>query len=166
MLGEASVRRVGRFRFPVHELVQDDQVVASMGRTGWVKVFIGRGQRVELADGSKWRVKAIGSAGTINPAVFDDQGRRIAISAIGVGGYGINGKSYGCLLYRAEKRRFARANRWLLREHEDELAIVTRHPPGVEAALPVHLGAIVLSFTLIRYGILGERAPRLKLRWN
>ena len=76
------------------------------------------------------------------------------------GTYGINGKSYGCALYPAEKPRFGRANRWILRQHEDELAVIQRSPLRVEASLPVHLGAVLLSFVLVRYGLPEESVPR------
>ena len=164
--GRAEVRRVGRVRFPVFELVQNDVVLASMGRTGWIKVFLGRGQRIELADGSRWRLKSLGSGGAICPAILDDGKRKIALSSVAEGGYGINGKAYGFALYRGEKKRFSRANRWILRHYEDEIATVTRYPSVIDAAEPVHLGAVLVAFTLARYGILGESRPRLKLRWN
>jgi len=166
MVGRAELRRVGRWRFPVHQLTQDDQVLASVGRTGWFKVFFGRGQRIELADGSRWRIKSLGTGGSISPAIFDSSKRKVAISSVGVGGYGINGMDYGCVFYQADKKRFARANRWMIRHHEDELAVITRNPRTVEASHPVHLGAVLLAFALIRYGILGEKAPRLNLVWQ
>lgn len=166
LVGSATLDRVGRWRFPVFELTQDDEVIARLGRTGWIKVLFGRGQRIELADGSRWRVKAVGVAGTIAPAIFDADKRKIALTGVGEGSYGINGRDYGAALYQTEKRRFQRANRWIIRHHDDDLAEITRHPPSVVATRPVHLGAILVSFALIRYGILGEHAPRMNLRWN
>lgn len=161
MLGHAELHRVSRWRFPLFELTQDGKVLASLGRSGWVKVFFGRGQRIVLADGSRWRIKSLGAGGVISPAIFDSSKRKIAISSVGVGGYGINGRDHGCVFYQAEKKRFIRANRWIIRHHEDELAVITRHPRTVEASHPVHLGAVLLSFALVRYGILGEDAPRM-----
>lgn len=166
MQGRADVRRVGRVRFPVFELVQNDVVLASMGRTGWIKVFFGRGQRIELADGSQWRLMSLGKAGAICPAILDDGKRKIALSSVLVGGYGINGKTYGFMLYPGEKKRFSEENRWIFRDHEDEIATVTRYPSAIDASAPVHLGAVLLAFTLARYGILGEWRPGFKLRWG
>jgi len=166
MVGRAEVRRVGRVRFPVYELVQDDVALASMGRTGWIKVFLGRGQRIELVDGSEWRLKSLGSAGAICPAILDADKRKIALSSVGVGGYGISGKAFGFMFYRGEKKRFSRANRWILRHYEDEVAIVARYQAAIDASEPVHIGAVLLAFTLVRYGIVGESRPRLNLRWN
>jgi len=164
--GMAVVTRVGRVRFPVYELRQNGRVLASMGRSGLIKVMFGRGQRVELADGTVWRVKAMGIAGSICPAVFDADRRRVAISSLQDGKYGMNGRDYGCILYAADKPRFSRADRWIMREYETELAELTRYPSSIRAVEPVHLGAVILSFVLMRYGILGESAPRFKFRWN
>lgn len=166
MLGRAEVRRVGRLRFPVFELVQDGAVLASMGRAGWIKVFLGRGQRIQLDDGSRWRLKSTGSAGMVCPAIVDDHGRKIALSSVVEGGYGINGKAFGVTLHVGESKRVGRSNRWILRHYEDEIATVTRHPLTVEAAVPIHLGAALMSFTLARYGVMGESRPTIKMRWG
>lgn len=166
MLGRAEVRRVGRLRFPVFELVQDDVVLASMGRTGWIKVFLGRGQRIELADGSAWRLTSVGTGGAVCPAILDDDKRKIAVSSVAVDGYGINGKAFGFTFHIGENNHLSRANRWILRHYEDEIATVTRHPSAVDASVPVHLGAVLMSFTLARYGILGESRPRFAFRWD
>jgi len=87
--------------------------------------FFGRGQRIELLDGSRWRIKSVGQSGKICPAIFDSEIRRIAVSSLGVGTYGINGRDYGCVIYASAGRRFGRFNDWIIREYEDELA--TRH---------------------------------------
>ena len=166
LAGTATLERVGRWRFPVFELTQGGEILASLGRPGWIRVLFGRGQRIELADGSRWRIKSVGAAGNIAPAIFDSDRRKIAISSVGVGNYGINGRDYGAVFYQAEGRRFGRANKWIIRRHDEELAVITRYPPSVEAAYPVHLGAVLVSFALIRYGILGESAPRLALNWK
>ena len=164
--GMAVVARVGRLRFPVYELRQNGRVLASMGRSGLIKVMFGRGQRIELADGTLWRVKAMGIAGAICPAVFDAEKRKVSISSLREGKYGVNGRDYGCILFAAEKRRFSRADEWIMREYETELASLTRYPSSVRTEEPVHLGAVILSFALMRYGILGESAPRFNFRWN
>lgn len=166
MVGRADVRRVGRVRFPVYELVQGDVVLASMGRTGSLKVSLGRGQRIELADGSQWRLKSLQHAGAICPVILDADKRKIALSSVATGGYGINGKEFGFTFYGGEKERFTRANRWTLRHYEDDVAIIDRYPAAIEACEPVHLGAVLLAFALVRFGILGESRPRFNFHWT
>ncbi len=166
MQGAANVVRVGRFRFPAFELRQGDEVLASLGRSGVIKIMFGRGQRVELADGTAWRVRAMGNAGAICPVVVDAQRRRITISYPREDRYALNGRDYGCVLFAAKKRRFSRADEWILREHETEVATFTRYPASLVANEPVHLGAVILAFTLIQHGILGESKLRFNARWD
>ena len=165
--GAATVRRKRRWAFPAFELMQDGDSLAAMGRFGWFSIFFRSGQRIEFADGESWRIKSRGVAGNICPIVVDSTGRKVAVSGLGVGCYGINGEDYACVLAAAEARRLGRANRWVLRHFEDELAVVTQHPLSIEATHPVPLGAVLLSFVLVRYGIPGESAPRMpSLRWG
>ena len=167
LVGRANMRRIGRWKFPVDELLQDEEVVARMGRMGWFRIYLGHGQRIELPDGVRWTVRSIGDRGTIRPLIVDSARRKIAIAGSSYGAYGINGKDYGCVLYPADKPRLGRANRWILRQHEDELAIINRYPLSVEALLPVHLGAVLLSFVLVRYGLPEDAAPRVPtFHWN
>lgn len=166
MQGAANVVRVGRFRFPAFELRQGDEVLASLGRSGVIKIMFGRGQRVELTDGTAWRVRAMGNAGAICPVVVDAQRRRITISYPREGKYALNGRDYGCVLFAAKKRRFSRADEWILREHETEVATFTRYPASLVANEPVHLGAVILAFALIQHGILGESKLRFNARWD
>jgi len=167
VLGTATVRRIGRWAFPVYELVQNDEVLARLGRFGWYSIFFGSGQKIELANGDRWRIPSVGVAGNICPRVIDATRRKVAVSALGAGNYGINGKDYGYVLYPADPRRFGRSNGWILRQHEEDLAVVTRYPLAIRAAHPVPLGAVFLSFVLARYGIPGELAPTTPpLNWG
>ena len=135
LVGRATVRRVGRWRFPVYELMHNGLAVAQLGRMGWISIYFGTGQRIELADGARWTVRSLGSGGSFSPAIFDSSGRKIATSGSAYGAYGINGRDYSGVLYPAEKPRFGRADRWILRQHEDELATITRQPLTVEATV-------------------------------
>ena len=152
LVGSAHVRRIGRWRFPAYELMQDGSTVAELGRMGWISIYFGSGQKIVLADGAQWTVRSLGGGGSFAPAVFDSSGRKIATSGAAFGAYGINGRDYSGVLYPADKPRFGRANRWILRQHEEELATITRYPLSVQAAVPVHLGAVLISFVLVRYG--------------
>ena len=160
------MRRIGSWSFPVYELVQNDAVLARLGRFSWYSIYFGSGQRIELPNGDHWRIPAVGIAGNICPRVVDGAGRKIAISGLGAGTYGINGRDYGYVLYPANPHRFGGSNDWVLREYGDDLAAVTRLPLAIRAASPVPLGAVLLSFVLVRFGIAGELAPSIpSLKW-
>jgi len=160
-VGEATARRIGRLTFPVYELAQGDDVLARIGRFGWFRIFFGPGQKVELADGDRWRVRAMGVAGAICPIIVDAAGQKLAIASLGAGGYGINDKDDAYVFYSTDPRRFGGGNHWILRRFEDELAVVTRSPMSVTATRSLPLGIAMLCFVLVRYGIPGESAPRI-----
>jgi hypothetical protein len=124
IVGRATVRRVGRWRYPVTVLTQDGNALLQMGRTGWLKIYLGRGQRVELADGDLWKIRAVGARGSMVPTIFDSAGRRIAIAGSSQGAYGINGRDFAYVLCPGEKLRLGRANNWILRHFEEEDASV------------------------------------------
>lgn len=159
VLGTATVRRIGGWSFPVYELIQNDEVLARMGRFSWFGIYFGSGQQIELASGDRWRIASVGAAGNICPRVVDSTRRKVAVSALGAGSYFINGRDYRYVLYPADPRWFGRSNGWILREHEEDLAVVTPLPMTIRATSPVPLGAVLLSFVLARYGIPGELAP-------
>ena len=161
MVGRADVKRVGRWRFPVRELRQGHDVLAQMGRGGWFTTYLGRGQRVELSSGDRWTIGAIGSGGDSLPIIIDANRRRVTMAGMSHGTYGINGKDYACVLYPRDGTRFGREDEWILRQFDDEVAIIRRSPLSVMATHPVHLGAVLMSFVLIRHGLPEESAPRI-----
>lgn len=165
--GTLEAIRVGRWRFPVMELRLDGTVLARLGRPSWSSIVFGRGARVDLAGGGTWRVTSKTSGPVVCPIVIDSLGRRVAISGLGNATYGITGRDYGCVLVPAEAPRFGRANRWVIRSHEEEWATVTRRPWKVETVRPIHLGAALLALVLARDGVFGERALSLPAaRWS
>ncbi len=142
-------------------------MLAQMGRTGWLRIYMGPGRRITIADGEHWRVRAIGTGGSMIPVIFDSNRRRVAMASSNHGVYGITGRDFACSLYPAEKPLFGRANTWTLRQFEDELATITRYPLSVEAVLPVHLGAVFLSFILVRHGLPDDSVPRIpSFQWG
>jgi hypothetical protein len=166
-VGSGRFRRVGRIGFPVFELTQDREVLARLGRTGWFKIYFWSGQRIELSDGEQWRLRSVGARGSISPLIVNAEGRIVAMAGLRDGSYGISGRDFACALYPAHKPRIGRANRWILRHFEQELALITRHPLSVEAAAPVHLGAVLLSFALVRFGLPDEATPGIpEFRWG
>ena len=167
MVGSAEFRRVGVWRFPVRRLVQDAETLALLGRGNWFTVNFGHGQRIELRDGATWHLRSIGLGGTFTPMVVDNVGRRVATAGVSNGTYGINVRDYACVLYPADPGGIGRANRWILRRHEEQLATITRHPATVRAIYPTHLGAILLAFELSRHGLPEESMPRIPaFRWH
>jgi len=138
-----------------------------MGRMGWLRIYMGRGQRIRIADGDHWRVRAIGTRGSMVPVVFDSNGRKIAMAGSNLGTYGITGRDFACSLYPEKKPPLGRPNRWILRQFEDELATIRRSPLSIDASLPVHLGAVFLSFILVRHGLPEDSVPGIpSFRWG
>ena len=168
VLGAASVQRVGILAFPVFELVCKDEdsegeIRARMARGGWFRIFFGRGQRVELPDGTPWRIQAAGGGGRITPVVTCESGKLAEAAPHGKRSYGINGRDYAYNLYPTRREGPGKPT-WILREHETELA--TCDSRSIEAGHPVPLAAVLLCFTLIKYGVPGEAnlwVPRF--RW-
>lgn len=167
IVGGATVRRVGRLGFRGSELTHDGEALARIGRAGWLRIYMGPGQRIVLADGVEWKIRAIGSSGSMVPAVFDSNRRKIAIAGSSHGAYGINTRDSAYALYPAEKLLLGRANKWVLRHFENEVATITRHPLSIDAVVPVHLGAVLVSFVLVRHGLPEDTVPSIpKLRWT
>jgi hypothetical protein len=140
--------------------------LAELGRAGWLKIYMGRGQWIRVADGDQWRIRAIGDHGSIIPVIFDENRRKVAIAGSNHGAYGVTGRDFACSLYPAVKPRVGRANEWKLRQFENELATITRHPLSVDATRPVHLAAVFLAFVLVRHGLPADSVPRVPaFRW-
>ncbi|MDR9449723.1 MAG: hypothetical protein RI637_00780 [Acidimicrobiia bacterium] len=169
VLGPASIRRIGMLAHPVAVFESQDgspegKVLARLGRDGWFRVFFGRGRRVELPDGTAWRVAAIGAGGCIVPVVLCERGKLAVAAAHGTRSYGINGRDYAYNLYR-QSRAGLRHSTWSLREHDTVLATFRLH--SMFADHPVPLAAALLGFTLIKYGVPGEADSGVpQFRWG
>lgn len=164
--GSLRLRRVGWWRFPTHELVAGEQVVARLGRSGWFRIYFGQGQRIELAGGDRWLLRSVGRAGAICPVVVDADGRKVAIAGIGHGTYGLNTRDDAFVFFPARRRGGGRRT-FILRRHEEEIAVVDRYGPKLDASAPVPLGVVLLCFTLVRLGIPGESVPTVpSFRWG
>jgi hypothetical protein len=165
IFGEAHVRRTKGQDLP-KELVQDDDVVAVLGRYSWFNIFMGRGQRVDLSTGERWRVRAAGWSRYICPMVVDLDRGKLAIAKPGVGTtYGINGRSWGFVMAPTEGGR-GRSNGWTISEDGTELAVVSRKPQKVFCGEALPLAAILLSFVLTRFDIPGERELGVPITWK
>lgn len=165
LLGAAAVRRVGWWSYPVTELVQDDQVLAALGRADWITILLGAGQRIEVAGSEPWRLVSVGTGAGVGLVVINSSRQKLAMASYSDGGYDITGRDHGGVLVPGEPGR-RRANRWLLSHGNDELAEVTRSPAAIDAHRAVPLAVVVLCLLLVRAGIPGEaplRTPRF--RW-
>ncbi|MDJ0791672.1 MAG: hypothetical protein QNJ71_07230 [Acidimicrobiia bacterium] len=167
MVGHARLRRVGWWSYPVHELTQNGEPLARLGRGGWFTINFGRGQTIALASGYDWKVTSRSGGGTFYPVIVDSVGRPVTIGGVSNGTYGINGRDYSYVLYPKDKHRVGKADHWVLRHHEQVIAELTRYPASIDAAVPVHLGAVIMAFVLIRHGLPDESMPRIPaLRWS
>ena len=132
---------------------ENSEVLARLGRDGWFRVFFGRGRRVEPSDGTPWRIQGGGMGGQLVPVVTCPTGKLAVGSSVGDGAYGINGRDYAFRFFSTRSKGFDRSP-WLLAEYDRELATFTRNT--VHTAHPVPLAAVLLCFTLIKYGVPGE----------
>jgi hypothetical protein len=165
--GPASLRRTSMFTFPVYDFVQADgttegKTLARLGRDGWFRVYLGRGRRVELPDGTKWRVAATGVGRYIEPIVTSSSGNLAVAAPHGRRSYSVNGRDYAYTLFSSRRSRLALA-RWSLREHDT--IITTFESNSMVADQPVPLAAALLCFTLIKYGIPGEAKLVPEFHW-
>ena len=166
VLGRAEIHRVSGRGFPTHRLVDDGgEVIAELGAFSWFSIYLGRGQRVALPDGTRWRIRARSRVHTIAPVIVDSEQRKVVESGHGYKNYGINGPDYAYVLNPDEKRR-SRARRWTLRHHESTVATVERHPRTVDATEPVPLAVVLMSFVLIQFGIPGEEELALPAQYT
>jgi hypothetical protein len=158
VIGSAYLKRIGVLAFPTSVLVSGDrareeEVIARLGRDGWFRVFFGPGRRVELPDGTQWRVAATGAGSCIVPVVTCEQGKLAMAEPAGKRSYGINGPDYAYNLYPANTTGQGKRS-WTLREHETELA--TFESRSMYADHPVPLAAVLVCFTVIKHGVPGE----------
>ena len=157
LIGRARIVHAPGWGFPRSRLVTDQGVVlAELGRLSWFSVFLGTGQRVRVPGGARWRVRSVARSRWVLPVLQVEGGAAVARSVAGDGNYGISTRDHAYSLNPAEANR-GRARRWLLVEHESDVAVIERRPFVVEAFQPVHVGVIVLAQVLANFGVLGER---------
>jgi hypothetical protein len=154
VLGEARVEPYRQAPY-VERLVGDDGDLAWLGRHGWMRVFFGPGQRIGVAGGEEWRLRAVGSGPYICPVVMSPAGK-LAVASPGIKNYLITGPDWAYALNPADGDRWRRARWWTLRVHEQDVALFTRQPSRLDADTPIPLPAVVLCLMLMRYGIPGE----------
>ncbi len=168
VLGPASLQRTGDFGFPVDFLAADDgssagRTLARLGRGGWFRIFFGRGRRIELPDGTIWRVAATETGPYIVPIVTSASGKLAIAVPHGEKSYVISGRDFAYNFYPTS-RRGLRKSSWTLREHDVEHAFFESRSSFASHEVP--LAAMLLCFTLIKYGVPGESALGIpQFRW-
>ena len=164
--GVVHLRRVGFRRFPVNELTLGDEVVARLGHLGWLRLYMGRGVKVELADGTPWRLRSTVLGGMVSPVIANAERRKVALGTGGDGVYGVTGRDFGYSLNPGHRPR-SRDAVWLLRHHEVDVAELRRRPNRFEAFEPVHVGAVLISLVLLQYGVPDDhRASMPRFHWS
>jgi len=155
--GTIQLRRCGVGRFPVEELVCNDEMIAQLGRDSSLWIFFGRGRRVRLADGTEWRIKSTTSGRYIVPLIRSEAGT-IAISGplYAKRSYGINGKDYAYTLISQGATGIRRPAQWSLRRHETEIAVLEDRDRIIRTVEPIPIEAALMAFTLMTHGIPGE----------
>ena len=136
--------------------------VASLGRLSALNIFLGRGQRIELPDGSRWRTKATAWQRFVCPLVVDSKGMALAISTPGPG-YAITMRDRAFELAPAEARP-GRARRWELLRDREPIGLIHRNPYYAELEVDVPLAAVLLALALSVVGVMGEKdiAPSIR----
>jgi hypothetical protein len=152
-----ALRRVGRWRFPVEELIADNGTIARLGRDGSIRVLLGPGRKVVLPDGTEWRIMSVASGPMITPLIMSPTGK-IAGSGLlhAKRSYGINLQDISYTLIPVERIGLRRPRRWALRRAESEIAIVNAVSHTIEAIEQVPVAAVLMTFTLLKHGIPGE----------
>jgi len=161
--GIAEIRRRGGIGFPVEELVCAGEVPAGLGRDSSLRIFLGRGRRVRLSNGTEWRIKSATSGPYIIPTVKAPDGTvAIAKPLLGKRSYGLNGLDFGYTLIPLISPSMRHSGRWALRRRLVEVAEITgRH--RIDCREPVEIAAVLLAFTLVEHGIPGEAELRPRL---
>ncbi len=167
VVGSSKLRRVGFVGFPVWELSNEGEILARLGRiSGW-SIYFGFGQKVELADGTRWRISSTESDAGISAVVRDANGERLGVANVGPSGYGIHGRDFSYLLFPRVESRITTPNNWVLSSPEAECAEVVRHPLTLTALVPVPTVAVLLAYVLVRVGIPGDKKIELPgVQWT
>jgi len=155
--GTASLRHVGRWRFPKEELVGTTGTIARLGRDGSIRVLLGRGRRVQLADGTEWRIKALESGPFITPVIMSPSGKIAGSGPLHAKrSYGINLKDQSYTLIPLGRVGMRIPRHWALRHHDIDAATIDIVTRTVNADEPIPTAAVLMVFALLTHGIPGE----------
>jgi len=155
------MHRRGGFGFPKYELLDDGTRVAALGRDSSLNIMLGRGRRVLLANGAEWRITAVSSGPYIIPVVRSHLGT-VARSGLLAGGrtYGIVGADFANTVFPLNRASLIHSQHWAIRQRDLDVGRIDQATGLLEASSPIHVAAVLLAFTLIEHGILGEAKLR------
>lgn len=157
VVGVVALRRVGRWRFPIEELVDANGTIARLGRDGSIRVLFGRGRRVQLADGTEWRIKALESGPFIAPVIMSPSGKIAGSGPLHAKrSYGINLKDQSYTLIPLGRVGMRIPRHWTLRHHDVDAATIDVVTRMADADEPVPTAAVLIAFALLTHGIPGE----------
>lgn len=164
LMGSYRLVPAAQVGFPWAELTGPEGVVASLGRFSALNVFIGRGQRIELPGGRRWRLKSVAWSRFVCPVLVEGD-KKLATSAPGPGSYAITCRDRGFTLVAAEHRP-GRPRRWDLAEGAELVGAVRRHPFEAVIDRPAPLPAVLMAFGLAVLGVMGERELAAPMSWS
>jgi hypothetical protein len=164
--GTLTLVESSRPGFPWARLVdQTGTEILEVGRYSALNIFLGRGQRIRLADDRTWRLKSRMWHKYVCPVLVDDAGRRLATSAPGIDDYAITCQDRGFMLIPAEERA-GRPRRWELLSFGDAVAHIRRNPYRAEVLDPIPLPALLMAWGLATVGIMGEKELIPQMGWS
>ncbi len=161
LVGTVRMQHCGGFGFPRYELFNDSRRVAALGRDSSLKIMLGRGRRVVLANAAEWRIKAASSGPYIIPIIRAPEGT-VARSGPLAGRrvYGIVGSDFAYTLFPISRAGFAHNQVWGVRKRDLDVAQIDQGQGTMQTTQPIGIAAVLLAFTLIEHGIPGEAKLR------
>ncbi len=157
--GSLQLLEFGRWPFHRFELVDGvGEVRASLGRRGWIKVYLGSGQRLELSGGMRGRIVGRAVRRSIVPVVVDSDRSPVARAHHGPGGtYLIDTATEGFVLVPDRPTTWrSRSPRWELRSWDEPVARLQLRPRTIQCHRPLPIGAVLLAFTVMDLAVPGE----------
>ena len=151
------------------QLVRGDEVLAKLGQPGWLRIMLGKGQSIELADGTRWRLVSMEKTKWICLVVVAEAGGKVALAEPAEGvRYRISTRDRGYDLIPARSGgSMWRSRDWIMYEYGEAVATLTRRPPTVSTETPISLGAVFVALAAMEYGIPGEDDMGVPpLRWQ
>jgi hypothetical protein len=161
--GQVAVRRARLLRYPSYRMRTEAGLEVGVARYSALNIyFFGRGQKITLPWGERWRQTAVARGSGLAAVLLNGARQRLVMAAAGAaaGNYGIVGRDYAYTLNPAQGG-FGRSRRWDLYHGEEIVARFTRRPFGGVCLAALPLPVVLLCLQLTRFGIPGENELRL-----